>query len=187
VLDGTGDVVPAHIEDSEGYDDYIKVDELVRLYMPGSLHWIESHTFHFMEGELCFWHPTRTHPVAAEDIKGIERFFLRESPSNCEPQKQTGHRIITTSNVCQDMDNHTVVMSGVIEHIHISCTKRGRKMATARLRDPNGIIDLIIYPDVYENYEKTLSKKGKFTVTGRIDVSEISFYFIPDSFELSER
>ena len=63
VLDGTGEAMPAHIEDSIGYDDSVKVDELVRLYTPGSLHWVESHTFHFMEGELFFWHPTKTCPV----------------------------------------------------------------------------------------------------------------------------
>ena len=187
VLDGTGDAVPANIENSLEPDDYEKINDFVRIYTSGSLHWLESQAFHFMEGTLFFWHPTIMCPIASEDVGEIERFSLRRSPSNCEPQKAPDHLIITTANVCRDMDNRSVVMSGSLEHIKTSFTKRGRKMATARLHDQNGNIDLIIYPNVYKNYEKTLLKEGKLTVTGRLDVSESSSYLIPESFELSER
>ena len=183
VLCGTGDVLYANIQDSAEHGDYEKVNELMSLYTPGSLHWVESHTFHFMEGDIFFYHPTNTHPVVAEDVGEINKFFLRKLSSDCEPQKHPEHLRINTSNVCPDLDNNTVVMSGSLEHVKTSCTKKGGKMASARLHDEYGIIDLIIFANVYEDYEKTISKDGNIIVTGRLDVSESSAYLIPESFE----
>jgi DNA polymerase III alpha subunit len=56
-------------------------------------------------------------------------------------------------------------------------------MAFARLRDDNGVIDLIIFANVYENYEKAISKDSNIIVTGKLDVSESAAYLIPQSFE----
>ena len=183
VLCGTGDVLSANIQDSAQYGDYEKVNELLSLYTPGSLHWIESHTFCFMNEDIFFYHPTNTHPVVAEDAEETNKFFLRKLPSDCEPQKHPEHLRITTSNVYPDLDNNTVVMSGFLEHVKTSCNKKGGKMASARLHDKNGTIDLVIFTNVYENYEKAISKDGNIIVTGKLDVSERAVYLIPESFE----
>lgn len=181
VLDGTKDTMHANIQDSAEYDDFIKVDELMSLYTPGSLHWVESHAFHLAEGEVCFYRAD-TRPVNAEDLEVINKLF-----TIVKPQKRPEPLIITTSNIDRDMDKLTVVMSGCLEHVNTSCTKRGRKMTTAKLHDQNGNIDLVIFPNVYEDYEKILLQKGKINVTGRLDVSENSSYLIPERFELSVR
>jgi hypothetical protein len=183
MLDGTGDALHANIQDSAGYGDYGKVNELVKIYTPGSLHWIESNSFHFMEGEVLFYSMINIYPVVAEDVEEINKFFLRKIPSDCEPQKHPEHLRITTSNVCTDLDNNTVVMSGFLEHVKNSYTNSGKKMAFARLRDDNGVIDLIIFANVYENYEKAISKDSNIIVTGKLDVSESAAYLIPQSFE----
>ena len=183
VLCGTGDVLYANIQDSAQYGDYENVNELLSLYKTGSLHWIESHTFCFMNEDIFFYHPTNTHPVVAEDVEEINKFFLRKLPSDCEPQMLPEQLRITTSNVCQDMDNNTVVMSGVLEHVKTSYTNSGKKMAFARLRDDNGVIDLIIFANVYENYEKAISDDANIIVTGKLDVSEGAAFLIPEIFE----
>ena len=187
VLCGTGDVLSANIQDSAQYGDYEKVNELLSLYTPGSLHWIESHTFCFMNEDIFFYHPTNTHPVVTEDVEEINKFFLQKQPSDCEPQKQTEHLKINTSDVCPDLDNRAVVMSGFLEHVKNSFTKKGEKMASARLCDDNGTIDLIIFPNVYDDYEKTLSKDTNIIVTGRLDVSEGAAFLIPERFEYGVR
>ena len=183
MLDGTGDALHANIQDSAGYGDYGKVNELVKIYTSGSLHWIESNSFHFIEGEVLFYSMINIYPVVAEDVEEINKFFLRKQPSDCEHQKQTEYLRIYTSNVCPDLDGNTVIMSGFLEHVKNSYTNSGKKMAFARLRDDNGVIDLIIFANVYEDYEKTISKDGNIIVTGRLDVSESSAYLIPESFE----
>ena len=183
VLTGTGDALHANIQDSAEYGNYEKVNELMILYTPGSLHWVESHAFHFMEEDIFFYHPTNTHPVATEDVEEINRFFLRKFHSDREPQKQPKHLKINTSNVCPDMDNNTVVMSGFLEHVKNFFTKKGEKMASARLRDDNGTIDLIIFSNVYDGYEETISKGSKIIATGKLDVSEGAAFLIPERFE----
>jgi DNA polymerase III alpha subunit len=184
VLTGTGDALHANIQDSAGYGDYEKVNELMSLYTPESMHWIESNSFHFMEGEVLFYSLMNIHPVVTEDVEKINRCFLQKFHSDREPQKQQDILKITTSNVCPDMDNNTVVMSGVLEHVKTSYTNSGKKMAFARLRDDNGVIDLIIFANAYENYEKAISKDGNIIVAGKLDVSESAAYLIPESFEI---
>jgi len=183
VLCGTGDVLYANIQDAAEYGDYEKVNELMSLYTPESFHWVESKTFYFMNEELFFYHPTITHPVVAEDIEEINHFF-KNIPSNTGPQKQPEK--ITTSNVCPDMDKHSVIMSGSLEHLRTTSTKTGKKMAFAKLHDKNGFIDLIIFANVYDDYEKTISKGCNVSVTGIIDVSEDSVYLIPERFEVNK-
>ena len=65
----------ANIDDSAEYGDDKRVKELVSLYTPKSLHWIESQIFHIAD-ELSFYQPTKTLPVTAEDVEEIERLFL---------------------------------------------------------------------------------------------------------------
>jgi len=183
MLDGTGDALHANIQASAGYGDYGMVNELVKIYTPGSLHWIESNSFHFMEGEVLFYSMINIYPVVVEDVEEINKFFLQKQPSDCKTQKQTEHLKINTSDVCPDLDSRAVVMSGFLEHDKNSFTKKGEKMASARLCDDNGTIDLIIFPNVYDDYEKTLSKDTNIIVTGRLDVSEGAAFLIPERFE----
>ena len=56
-------------------------------------------------------------------------------------------------------------------------------MASARLRDDNGTIDLIIFSNVYDGYEETISKGSKIIATGKLDVSEGAAFLIPERFE----
>ena len=183
VLCGTGEVLDANIQDSAEYGDYEKVNELRSLYVPGSFHWVESKTFYFMNEELFFYHPTITHTVVPEDVEEINHFF-KNIPSDSGPKKQPEK--ITTSNVCPDMDKHSVVMSGSLEHLKTTSTKKGKKMAFAKLHDENGFIDLIIFANVYDDYEKTISKGCNVGVTGILDVSEDSAYLIPERFEVNK-
>jgi hypothetical protein len=184
VLCGTGEVLDANIQDSAPHGDYEKVNELVTLYTPRSLHWVESYRFSFTDEALFFHHPTNTHLVDAEDIAEINYFFNVNIPSDSGPQKQPEK--ITTSNVCPDLDKHSVVISGSLEHVDTALTKKGKKMAFARLHDENGFIDLIIFTNVYDDYEKTVSKGCNVSVTGILDVSESSAYLIPERFEVNK-
>ncbi len=184
VLTGTGDALHANIQDSAGYGEYEKVNELMGLYTPESMHWIESNSFHFMEGEVLFYSLINIHPIVTEDVEEINKFFLRKQPSDCETQKQTEHLKISTLDVCPDLDNRAVVMSGFLEHVKNSFTKNGEKMASARLHDENATIDLVIFANVYENYEQAISKGGNIIVTGKLDVSESAAFLIPERFEI---
>jgi len=187
ILDGAGGTEFACIEESASYDDHKTVSDLVSLYTPGSLFWVECQAFSFNESGLTLYNPEIIQPLATEDIDGINRFFLHRFPSDREPQEQTDSVEITTSDVSQDMDNCTVVMSGFLEHLETVFIRSGRKMAYARLHDENNKIDLIIFANVFEDYEKALLYRSKVVVTGRLDVSVFSSYLIPERFDLAMR
>jgi hypothetical protein len=187
VLDGTGEVADANIQDAVGCEDYDRLNELMAIYKPGSLHWLEGHTFWLTEGKLIFLQRPNTCPAAIEEIEDINRSFSQMSTSDHETHDEAEPTIMNDLNVSRDMDNCTVTMSGRLERLRITHTKIGRKMATARLCDRDTHIDLIIFPDVYRDYEKFLLSEDKISITGMINVSESSSYLIPQKFEFSGR
>jgi hypothetical protein len=185
ILDGAGGTKFACIEESASYDDHKTVRDLVSLYTHGSLFWVECQAFSFNESGLTLYNPETIQPLATEDIDEINQFFLHRFPSDREPQEQTDLGEITTSDVNQDMDNCRAIMSGYLEHLETVFIRSGRKMAYAKFHDENNKIDLIIFANVFEDYEKALLSKNKIVVTGRLDVSEYSSYLIPERFDFA--
>ncbi len=184
-LDGLGYVAPAHIEDSASYGDETGISELRDLYSPGALYVIESNVFCLMGGKIYFYNPINIKPVASEHTDKLNTFFATGSMTDGEPGEQHDRGGDSTSCAGQDGDGDSTVISGILEHLRTAFTKSGQKMAFARLKDNESHTELVIFPNIHEEYEEALLAEGMVSIRGRLDVSGESSYFIPEKFDLS--
>ncbi|MBU2499443.1 MAG: DNA polymerase III subunit alpha, partial [Proteobacteria bacterium] len=82
----------------------------------------------------------------------------------------------------QDLSTHndraTVKVAGVIENLRIKRTKRGEKMAMLSLEDQTGSLEVIVFPDVFNNYSPLLKSDEPLLVTGTAEVDDNSVKLI---------
>ena len=74
VLDGTGEPVPADIEDSVEFGNYGRLSELMDIYVPGSLHLLESNKFWIMDRHIIFY-DYHTRSLDVQDVEEINHYF----------------------------------------------------------------------------------------------------------------
>ncbi|PIP86584.1 DNA polymerase III subunit alpha [Candidatus Campbellbacteria bacterium CG11_big_fil_rev_8_21_14_0_20_44_21] len=62
----------------------------------------------------------------------------------------------------------TTVVSGIVENLKEILTKKGEKMAFARLADFEESIEIVIFPETYKKYRKFLAADECLSVKGRV-------------------
>ena len=75
-------------------------------------------------------------------------------------------------------DKATVRVAGVIENLKAKRTKRGEKMAILTLEDRTGSTEVIVFPDVFNQYSSFLKSDEPLLVTGIAEVDDNSFKII---------
>lgn len=78
--------------------------------------------------------------------------------------------VITSSINVRDGDK--VIVGGIISDINEKITKNNNKMAFIKLEDLYGIIEAIIFPNVFQKFNKNIVEDGLVIVTGRISLKE---------------
>jgi len=71
-------------------------------------------------------------------------------------------------------DKSQVKVAGVIENLKMKRTKRGDRMATFSLEDQSGAIQVILFPDIFENYSPLLKNDEPLLVCGVAEVGDNS-------------
>lgn len=71
-----------------------------------------------------------------------------------------------------ELDNKIVIMGGILNQVKIKATKSNSIMAFAQLEDLYGSIEVLIFPKVYEKYNKLVQEDGLCLIRGRISVRE---------------
>lgn len=69
-------------------------------------------------------------------------------------------------------DKQQVTIGGIIEKLSVKFTKKNQKMAYLTLEDMNGSIEVIIFPQLYEQTVGILGENKVILVSGRTDISE---------------
>ncbi|MGN0622210.1 MAG: DNA polymerase III subunit alpha [Porcipelethomonas sp.] len=83
--------------------------------------------------------------------------------------------------------NSDVKFVGSVDDISVKYTSTGKKMAFVNLQDKCGSMNIILFPDVYKKYEKTLEYGSVICVIGKISVrSAADFAIICDNILDSE-
>jgi DNA polymerase-3 subunit alpha len=80
--------------------------------------------------------------------------------------------------VIQDLpvlnDKSTVKVAGVIENLKIKRTKKGEKMAILTLEDQTGSVQVILFPDVFNNYSYHLKGDDPLLISGTAELDDNS-------------
>ncbi|MBN2125011.1 MAG: DNA polymerase III subunit alpha [Deltaproteobacteria bacterium] len=69
-------------------------------------------------------------------------------------------------------DKITVKVAGIIENLKIKRTKRGDKMALCSLEDSSGSVEIVIFPDVFNNCSPLLKGDEPLLVSGTAEVDD---------------
>ena len=78
----------------------------------------------------------------------------------------------TIQDLSTNNDRATVKVAGVIENLKIKRTKRGEKMAILSLEDQTGSLDVIVFPDVFNNTSPLLKSDEPLLITGTAEVDD---------------
>jgi DNA polymerase-3 subunit alpha len=73
--------------------------------------------------------------------------------------------------VTRDLDGRTVTVGGSISQLREISTKKGSKMAFARLADSGGELELIIFPKTYSESPELWQRDNIIIVKGKVDFS----------------
>ncbi len=65
-------------------------------------------------------------------------------------------------------DGKEVSLAVIIEHIKITVTKKGDKMALVRLRDYSGTIEVAIFPETYQKYKGIIVEDIPLMIRGKV-------------------
>ncbi|OGW58473.1 MAG: DNA polymerase III subunit alpha [Nitrospirae bacterium RIFCSPLOW2_12_42_9] len=85
------------------------------------------------------------------------------------------HSQITTKDIAELDDGKEVVICGIITEIKTTLTKKGDKMAYARIEDMDGFAEVIIFPDTYKASSDILAEDKPVIIIGSINKSDAGF------------
>ncbi len=69
-------------------------------------------------------------------------------------------------------DNHHVKVGGILVAVRNFYTKKNKQMAFVKLEDLTGSVELVIFPDLFENHNDYLKEDNLLLVEGRTDLKE---------------
>lgn len=73
---------------------------------------------------------------------------------------------------CEVTDGETAILGGIIMRLQTKITKNSKMMAFATLEDLYGSVEVLIFPNVYEQARPFLAADGKIFVQGRVSVGD---------------
>ncbi|MCC6932963.1 MAG: DNA polymerase III subunit alpha [Deltaproteobacteria bacterium] len=82
-------------------------------------------------------------------------------------------------------DDAIVTVAGVISLLKEKNTKKGERYATFTLEDLGGIIEVIVWPDVYRKVQEMLTSQDPVVITAKMDVTEERSQLIAQDIQLA--
>ncbi|MFZ4403581.1 MAG: DNA polymerase III subunit alpha [Pseudobdellovibrionaceae bacterium] len=80
-----------------------------------------------------------------------------------------------------------VIVSGLIAELREVITKKGTRMAFAKIEDLTGFCEAVIFPDVYARYEQELKQDKALLIGGTLEVEEEQAKVIVDQLSLLDQ
>lgn len=74
--------------------------------------------------------------------------------------------------ILENLDGHTKTICGIISYLKILTTKTNKQMLFADLDDIYGTVELVLFPNVFQNFSKIIKKDAIVKVTGKISLKE---------------
>ena len=75
----------------------------------------------------------------------------------------------TTSTVRESQNGKVVKLCGVVGNLKVTTTKKGYRMAYITLEDLQGLVDVIVFPELFQHCETFVGADAVIHVTGTVD------------------
>jgi DNA polymerase-3 subunit alpha len=76
---------------------------------------------------------------------------------------------VTTEKLAEAADGKEVKLCGIVTTVKTTLTKKGDRMAYIQLEDLQGLVEIIVFPDLYRTAEPLLVPERLVQVTGIVD------------------
>ncbi|MCS6897551.1 MAG: DNA polymerase III subunit alpha, partial [Nitrospira sp.] len=78
----------------------------------------------------------------------------------------------TTATLSEIGDGKEVKLCGIVTAVKVLTTKKGDRMAYVQLEDPQGLVEIIVFPDLFRSASELLTPERVVQVTGVVDRAE---------------
>ncbi len=79
-----------------------------------------------------------------------------------------------TQKIREAADGQEVIIGGVVNSLKETTTKKGDRMAFVTLEDLNGVVEIVVFSDLYKNSSLLLKGEDPVFIKGRVDAGEES-------------
>ncbi|MFM8540248.1 MAG: DNA polymerase III subunit alpha [Nitrospira sp.] len=79
---------------------------------------------------------------------------------------------VTTASLAEALDGKEVKLCGIIMTVKSLTTKKGDRMAYIQIEDPQGLVEIIVFPDLFKATMDFLTPERVIQVTGIVDKAE---------------
>ena len=98
------------------------------------------------------------------DLSRIGREHAEKQPKDEAPKRYDPRN--------RDAGKKRVIVAGLITEIRELITKKGTRMAFAKIEDLTGVCELVIFPDAFAKFETLLKDERPMLIAGLLEVSE---------------
>ena len=105
-------------------------------------------------------------------------FYITGHPLNEFEKEVRRFASCSIQEILNKKDRSEISVAGVIEDISMKRTKRGERMAIISLEDQTGSAEVILFPDVFNNYSQFLIGDEPLLITGITELSDNSLKII---------
>ncbi|MBF0572451.1 MAG: DNA polymerase III subunit alpha [Desulfamplus sp.] len=88
---------------------------------------------------------------------------------------------VNSSNLNEIGDKLTVRMGGTIRPVKVLQTKKGDTMAFAALEDTYGVVEVVVFPEVYAQYSQVIASEGAVIVQAEVQKKENGVKLLAES------
>jgi DNA polymerase-3 subunit alpha len=124
--------------------------------------------------EIPAW-PENQRLAAEKETLG---FYLTGHPLSSHIHILQRFTSMDTLRVQEAVDGQEILIGGVVNSLKETNTKRGDRMAFVTLEDLNGVVEVIVFSDLYKNSSLLLKGEGPIFIKGRVDAGEESVKII---------
>jgi len=115
-------------------------------------------------------------PIPVEEQLASEKellgFYVSGHPLRQVPVKLDWHVTNTLSQVASLGDNKPVVVGGLLTQVRKLVTKSGNQMLAARLEDFTDQVDIVAFPEAFEQHGQHLFEEAKILIKGKVSLRD---------------
>ncbi len=163
-----------------------EMDKQIKL--PEVKHWTRSQSLAFEKEVLGFY--LSDHPL--KGFENLAQVWVTGRVSDLpEIAKEHKAKVQTDKPVKYDPRNRDagkkrVVLVGLLTDLKEFITKKGTRMAFAKIEDLSGACELVIFPDTFSKVESLLKEERPLMIAGLLESDESSIKIIVDSIMIFE-
>jgi len=99
-------------------------------------------------------------------------FFITGHPLDKYVGRLHGVVSLTTETLKTRQHQEKVKLAGVVHSLKLKNNKKGDRYATFTLEDKDGVVEVIVWPEAYRQYEATIHADVPVCLSGTLDVDE---------------